>query len=260
MARTSFSKLFKCWLHNFGSLVHLFLTENAGGSVICIHRDLLPEEALVTHLITCHGRDHLVNIRTERHSLVIVNVHFEPDLTLGQLRGRLRLIHPHWPAYPNEVGIILDDFNICDTEEGRFNVWNQTFTDGDPGKTAVFHSFFPLVLEVAQSAYRRKDSVRTLSRIDRIFINLPRMISFQSCFAIVLPAPRFPSFRPDTASFRSCLSLPPGFLSTREAGICAGSRACFSLLFLLDFFPLLLIFVRSFRQPSSKLSSSGIEM
>ena len=145
--------------------------ENAGGSVICIHRDLLPEEALVTHLITCHGRDHLLNIRTERHSLVIVNVLFEPDLTLRQLRGRLRLIHPHWLAYPNEVGIILCD--ICDPEEGRFNVWNQTFTDGDPGKTAVFHSFFPLVLEVAQSAYRRKDSIRTLSRIDRIFLNLP---------------------------------------------------------------------------------------
>ena len=60
----------------------------------------------MTHLITCHGRDHLVNIRSERHSLVIVSVHFEPELTLWQLRGRLGLIHPHWPAYPNGVGII----------------------------------------------------------------------------------------------------------------------------------------------------------
>ena len=51
------------------------------------------------------------------------------------------------------------------------------------------------------------------------------------CLAIVLLAPRFPSFRLDTASFRSCLSLPPGFIGTREAGICAGSRACFSPLF-----------------------------
>ena len=66
---------------------------NAGGSAFCIHRDLLPEEALVTHSITCHGCDHLVNIQSERHSFVIVNVHFEPDLTLRQLRGRLGLIH-----------------------------------------------------------------------------------------------------------------------------------------------------------------------
>ena len=69
--------------------------ENAGGSAICIHRDLLPEEAIVTQLVTCHGRDHLVNIQSGRHNLVIVNVHFEPELTLRQLRGRLHHIHPH---------------------------------------------------------------------------------------------------------------------------------------------------------------------
>ena len=28
----------------------------------CIHRGLLPEGAIVTHLVTCQGRDHLVNI------------------------------------------------------------------------------------------------------------------------------------------------------------------------------------------------------
>ena len=147
--------------------------ENAGGSAISIHRDLLLEEAIVTHLVTCHGRDHLVNIQSGRHNLVFV-INFEPELTLRQLRGRLRLIHPHWLSYPSGVGIILGDFNICDPEEGRFNVWNQTFTDGDPRKTAVFHSFFPHVLEIAQSDYTRKDStalgiIRTLSRIDRIF-------------------------------------------------------------------------------------------
>ena len=56
-----------------------------------------------------------------------------------------------------------------------------------------------------------------------------------SRLAIVFRAPRFPSSPPNTASFRSCLSLPPRFLGTRVAGTCAGSCACFSLLFLLDF-------------------------
>ena len=151
--------------------------ENEGGSAICIHRDLPPVEANVTHVVTSQGRDHLVNIQSGRHNLVIVNVHFEPELTLRQLRGRLRLIHTHRPAYPSGVGIILGDFNICDPEEGRFNVWNQSFTDGDPGKT-VFHSFFPHVLEVAQPHSTRRDAtalgvIRTLSGVDRIFINLP---------------------------------------------------------------------------------------
>ena len=116
-----------------------------------------------------------MNIQSGRHNLVFINVHFEPELTLRQLRGRLSLIQAHWPTYPSGVGTILGDFNICDPEEeGRFNVWNQSFTDGDPGQTAVFHSFFPHVLEVAQSDHTRRDStaleiIRTLSRIDRIF-------------------------------------------------------------------------------------------
>ena len=84
--------------------------ENAGGSAMCIHKGLLPEEAIVTRMITSQGRDHLVNIQSGRHNLVIDNVHFEPELTLRQLRGRLSLIHPHWPAYPRGVVVIFGRF------------------------------------------------------------------------------------------------------------------------------------------------------
>ena len=128
----------------------------------------------MTHLITRQGRDHNVNVQSGRQSLVIVNVHFELELTPSCLCESLRLITPHWPSYPNAVGIILADFNICEPEEGRFNVWNQSFTDGDTGKPILFHSLFPHVHEIPQPDYTRRDSSasrikRTLSRIDRIF-------------------------------------------------------------------------------------------
>ena len=50
--------------------------------------------------------------------------------------------------------------------------------EGDTGKAAFFHSFFPRVLEIAQPDFTRRDStadgtIRTLSRIDREFVNLP---------------------------------------------------------------------------------------
>ena len=61
-----------------------------------------------------------------------------------------------------------------------------------------------------------------------------------------------------TLRFRSCLSLPPGYLDTREAGTCAGSRACFSFSFS-SIFLLLLIFAMSFRQPSRDVSSCVVE-
>ena len=72
-----------------------------------------------------------MTINSGRSVLVIANVHFEPDLTLRGLRERLRLITPHWPCYPGALGVVAGDFNICEPEGGRFNVWNQTFTDGD---------------------------------------------------------------------------------------------------------------------------------
>ena len=57
-------------------------------------------------------------------------------------------------------------------------LWNQTFTRCDTGKAALFHSFSPHVLEIAQPDCTGRDSsvigiIRTLSRIDRIFINFP---------------------------------------------------------------------------------------
>ena len=59
--------------------------ENAGGSAIRIHKELLPEDTIVTHMITCQDRDHIVNIRSGQKNLVIVNVHLEPELTLRRL-------------------------------------------------------------------------------------------------------------------------------------------------------------------------------
>ena len=111
-------------------------------------------------------------------NLVVVNLHFEPDRTLRNLRERVRLITPHWPHYPEALGVSMGDFNICEPEEGRFNSWNQTSTDGDVGKATLFRSFFLHVLEIAQPDFARRDStaegtIRTLSRIDRAFVNVP---------------------------------------------------------------------------------------
>ena len=36
----------------------------AGGSAICIHKSLLPDGAIVTHVITCQGRNHIVTIHS----------------------------------------------------------------------------------------------------------------------------------------------------------------------------------------------------
>ena len=126
MEETSISRLFMSWPNDLVFLCTFIPgNESAGGSAMCIHTDILPEDVIVTHLVTCQGRDNIVNTQSGRHSLVIVSVHFELELTLRRLRERFRLITPHWPSCPNAVGIIFGAFNICELEEGRFNVWNQ---------------------------------------------------------------------------------------------------------------------------------------
>ena len=114
---------------------------NADGSAILIHKNTLPDGATVTHVTTCQGRDHSLTKRSGESVLVVVNVHFEPDLVLGDLRARLRHISLHWPRFPETFGVIIGDLKLCEPEEGRFHVRYQTFTtEGDTGKTALFRS------------------------------------------------------------------------------------------------------------------------
>ena len=72
--------------------------------------------------------------------MVVVNVHFELDLALRDLRERLRFISLYWPHYSEAFGVIIGDFNVCEPEEGRFSVWNQTVTEGHTDRTAVLRS------------------------------------------------------------------------------------------------------------------------
>ena len=126
-------------------------------------------------MITCQGRDHhIVNVQSGRQSLVIANVHFEPELTLRRLRERLRLITPHWLSYPNAVGIIPGDFNICELKKEGLTYGTKHSLMVTRERLQCFHFFFPNVLEIVQPDYTGGTPtalgiIRTLSRIDRIF-------------------------------------------------------------------------------------------
>ena len=109
-------RLSRCGPRDSDYLVRSFLTMRMQkDQLFCIHKDLLLEGAIVSHVITCQGRDHVVNILSVCKYLVIVIVHFELELTRRRSRERLCLFTPHWPPYPNAVGIIMGDFNICES-------------------------------------------------------------------------------------------------------------------------------------------------
>ena len=146
-------KLFRCWLRDFGSLGILFLkTQTREDQLFVFTRDLLPEEAIVTNLATCQGRDHFVNTQSGKHNFVIVNVHFEPGGYVEAITWQIASYSPALPCVSQCCGHYLG-------EEGRFNVWNQTFTDGDPVRlpcsTLSFHTSLRLPNLITQEGTPR---------------------------------------------------------------------------------------------------------
>ena len=123
-------------LRLFGTF--LLVNENAGGSAFCIQRGLLLEEALVTLRLLVMAA--IIFSTFDLGNTVSLLSMSNLNLSLPFCSYvAVRVSFTHWLAYPRRVGFFFGDFNICDPEEGRFNVWNQTFSNGDPGKTAVFY-------------------------------------------------------------------------------------------------------------------------
>ena len=91
---------------------------------------------------------------------------------MRRLRVRFRLNTPHWPSYPNAVGIILGEFNFCDQKKEG----SMCGTKHSPMVTGERPPCFTLFR--MQPDYTRRDSSvlgirRTLSRIDRNFTIYP---------------------------------------------------------------------------------------
>ena len=130
---------------------------NAGGSAICIHKNLFPGGAVISHVITCQGRDHSVSFHSGDSILVIVNVHFEPDLTLRR---------PSWTTTPYFSTLALVPWSIWGYGWRMSTSVNLSKADSTLGirlsrramqERLLFSSFFPYVFEIAQPDFTRKD-------------------------------------------------------------------------------------------------------
>ena len=80
---------------------------NAGGFAILTRKALLHGDSLFTHVVTQHGRDHIVKIHSGDKSVMIASYHMELGSSLRNIRERLQLVATHWPTYPDGLGIIM---------------------------------------------------------------------------------------------------------------------------------------------------------
>ena len=151
---------------------------NAGGSVFLALRGILGPNAIFEHEEIFPGRDHLVRIRQRDRSWTIIDLHYQPEDSLQELRRRLRAAAAVWFNYPEGKGFLVGHFHIFYPAEGSPNARTQTFSDGDVSRAAALLTAFPRAVEInrpycSRTDSRRDGSIHTLSRTDRIFTILP---------------------------------------------------------------------------------------
>ena len=115
-----------------------------------------------------------IRIRQRDRSCTIINLHYQPEGSLQELRRRLRAAAAVWCNYPEGKGFLVGHFNIFDPAEGRPNARTQTFSDGDLSRAAALLTALPRAVEIDGPYCSRKDSrrdgsIHTLSSTDRIF-------------------------------------------------------------------------------------------
>ena len=116
--------------------------------------------------------DPFILVRPEGRLKMIANVQLEPKLhTQGISKQVSHYSHPLSNYPPGLGGILTGDFKNREPKEGPFDVVDPSFSDGHLGRTALFHSIFPQVDAPRQDVSVDK-FMRTLSRIDRAFINV----------------------------------------------------------------------------------------
>ena len=163
----------------------------SGGSVILIRTQILGRGTSIEHEENFPGRDHVVRIRQLDCNCTIIELHYQPDGTLQELRQLLRAAAARWPTYPDGLGFLVGDFNIYNPDEGRFNPqpglqrWRRQPHRRPP------HRLSSRSVELAQPNFTQRDerrdgSLHTRSRIDRIFVNLPMVDSASGAILILL--------------------------------------------------------------------------
>ena len=189
MERSSISRLFKCWLHDLRFFGTFFMKTKTREDRLSAFTETFYLKKLLWHIwllvkaVTTFWKyspsDTTLFLSTFSSNLHLLLDNNAAGCILFTRTGFL--IQMGWALYWVTSTSVIP-------EEGRFYFWNQTFTNGDPRKIAMFHSFFPHVLEIAQPDYTRRDSsalgiIRTLSRIDRIFL----ILNLGAWFSMLLP-------------------------------------------------------------------------
>ena len=174
MGKTSFHKPSKVCRHNFGCLVLLCQTTSmlAGRPYSSARTSYLTEQ--LSHM---RSPDHIIKVQSGRSLLVIINAHFEPGPRLRSLRERLWRF-PIGLDIPKVSVFLLAMSTFARLRKVDSMLPTKPSQKAIQGRRLSFEPSCPTPWKKALPNFTRKDAaadgtLRTLSRIDRAFINVP---------------------------------------------------------------------------------------
>jgi hypothetical protein len=155
-------------------------SSRAGGIVTSIHKRIIDQVSIISEKYFAAGRCHGLRLAGALFDVLCINVHLNPQWTYLQQKALFTAISKFIKQHPSAILLLGGDWNFVHSDDRRFDTATSTETASSDPIAIVFESTFRELVELAQPNYTRANSLlaptaalRTLSRIDRIYTNIP---------------------------------------------------------------------------------------
>ena len=101
--------------------------------IILVRKQCLLPGAEIHHHILHPGRDHMIRTTSKTPSCTVVGVRFQREVSVAELRKRLRASWNLRPTHP---------FDIIELDDEKLNTRTETFTQTDTSQAAALHASF----------------------------------------------------------------------------------------------------------------------
>jgi endonuclease/exonuclease/phosphatase family metal-dependent hydrolase len=158
----------------------------AGGVALLVHRRLLPHTHDIMHRIILPGRALQVRLHLDTVAINLLCIHVEPAASRDQQCDMLlRALSTSNPL--SHVTFILADLNLCMPGDTRTHIHNMRGDEADDALGYWFVRSFPSFVIAEHDGYTRAGvrdgAIATLSRIDYIMVDLPKVTVLDSRFS-----------------------------------------------------------------------------
>ena len=149
-----------------------------GGVLVSISMEFAENFNSFQEIVLSVGRCLVIRCVGPGAALQIINLHLEPSLSFDDKSALLNTIATTTATFLG-ISIFMGDFNFIHSDETRCNLADpmQAESNANPRLATFFEELFANFTELHQGAHTRRDTrgdrFTTLSRLDRLYVNLP---------------------------------------------------------------------------------------